>query len=208
MKKLVPHPGGNPANKGLSNKGLAFFRYEDQPIFNSYEDTAIRPCRQSRRRLCLSIQREDSSSTVSQFRCGSVSGSLDDMKKVSLLLLAICWACGCSSFESTTATAPLANVSATLPPASGQVQPEPTNPPPFVFVRGEFRNPGRYAWTNGMTLSDAFAAAGGFTDFARRQVRLLHWDGSSQNYRWSTERSLTINPVLKPGDSVINIRDF
>lgn len=79
--------------------------------------------------------------------------------------------------------------------------------PPFIYVRGEFRAPGPYPWTNGMTLKDSFAAAGGFTDFAVPRVRLEHWDGSSQRYQWSSTQPLTNNPVLKPGDKVINLRE-
>ena len=115
------------------------------------------------------------------------------MKAIPLFLLAMYWVCGCSSSKPDM--------------ASSHLQPQSGEPPPFVFVRGEFRNPGRYAWTNGMTLDDAFVAAGGFTDFALLRVRVLHWDGSSETYRWGTQHPLTNNPALKPGDSVLNPRD-
>src|SRR5882724_9118313 len=55
--------------------------------------------------------------------------------------------------------------------------------PPFIFMDGEFRNPGAYAWTNGMTLRDGIDLAGGFTEFAPRTLRLQHWHGSIDFYR-------------------------
>src|SRR4051812_25028888 len=69
-------------------------------------------------------------------------------------------------------------------PASPQVQPAPRGEPPaFVYVSGEFTNPGRYSWTNGMTLKDAIEAAGGFTDFAVRRITLRHWNDSVERFR-------------------------
>src|ERR1043166_10232779 len=35
-----------------------------------------------------------------------------------------------------------------------------------VYVRGGVYRPGRYGWTNGMTVLDAIGAAGGVRDFA------------------------------------------
>jgi polysaccharide export outer membrane protein len=77
---------------------------------------------------------------------------------------------------------------------------------PFIYVHGEFKNPGQYPWTNGMTLRDAISAAGGFTDFAYERIRLVHPDGSSQFFKWSATHPLTNNAILRPGDSVINPR--
>jgi protein involved in polysaccharide export with SLBB domain len=79
-------------------------------------------------------------------------------------------------------------------------------PPPYVWVDGEFKQPGRYAWTNGMRLKDTFAVAGGFTEFAEPEIRLTHWDGSHQSFRWSASRPLEDNPPVKPGDIVYNVR--
>jgi protein involved in polysaccharide export with SLBB domain len=77
----------------------------------------------------------------------------------------------------------------------------------FVYVDGEFRKQGRYSWTNGMTLKDAIEAAGGFTDFANRRVRLVHTDGTVERYRLRGDWTVTNNPVLKPGDKVHNPRE-
>jgi len=77
-----------------------------------------------------------------------------------------------------------------------------------VYVDGEFRKPGRYAWTNGMRLKDAIEAAGGFTQFANHRIRLRHADGTVERYRLRGDWALTNNPTLKPGDSVMNPREI
>src|SRR5712671_6219187 len=48
----------------------------------------------------------------------------------------------------------------------------------WIYVYGDFRNPGRYDWTNGMTLTDAVSASGGFTEFASHRLRLQHRDAA------------------------------
>jgi hypothetical protein len=77
----------------------------------------------------------------------------------------------------------------------------------YIVVFGQFNNPGRYAWTNGMRLKDAIEVAGGFTDFAPPKVWLRHSDGSEDEYRRIFGQPFTNNPVLKPGDKVICQRD-
>ena len=57
-----------------------------------------------------------------------------------------------------------------------------------------------------MTLKAAFAAAGGFTDFAPPRLHLVHWDGTSETYKWNSKHSLTNNPALKPGDKMTSPR--
>jgi protein involved in polysaccharide export with SLBB domain len=78
----------------------------------------------------------------------------------------------------------------------------------FVFVSGDFRKPGRYSWTNEMTLKDAIDGAGGFTQFANRRIWLRHLDGTVERYRLRGDWFLTNNPALKPGDKVINPREI
>jgi protein involved in polysaccharide export with SLBB domain len=130
------------------------------------------------------------------------------MKTVLFLPLIASLSYGCRSSEESTAPQ-FMNVPAPPPEAPQEAaQPAPFGEAPSViFVDGEFMNPGRYAWTNGMTLNDAFAAAGGFTDFARKRIRLRHWDGTTEYYRWSVHSPLTNNPALKPGDQILNPRD-
>ena len=72
------------------------------------------------------------------------------------------------------------------------------------FTKGEFKGPGRYPWTNGMSLKEGVDAAGGFTDSATRRLQLKHWDGSQEFYRLGPGRTLTNNPALKAGDSIIS----
>ena len=127
-----------------------------------------------------------------------------DMKVTAfLLLLAMCLTSGCAnSGQSTKTTSSISDRSSesSKPPQHGEA-------PPFIYVRGGFVNPGRYAWTNGMKLKDAFAIAGGFNDFAWERIRLKHWDGSTEGFAWSPEKPLTNNPFLKPGDYVDNPRE-
>src|SRR5438477_4442523 len=51
-----------------------------------------------------------------------------------------------------------------------------------VSVLGGVSRPGRYNWTNGMTVLDAIQAAGGFHDFATG-VRVTHADGTHEFYK-------------------------
>lgn len=75
-----------------------------------------------------------------------------------------------------------------------------------VYLEGEFRNPGRYPWTNGMTLKDAIEVAGGFTEFANHRIKIIRADGITQTYRLLGDWAATNNPVLKQGDRIYNPR--
>jgi hypothetical protein len=70
--------------------------------------------------------------------------------------------------------------------------------PPVIYVGGEVKNPGIYAWTNGMTLQDGISAAGGFA-FAYK-VWLIHPDGVKESFK---KQPLIFNPFLRPGDKII-----
>src|SRR5258708_1911995 len=52
-----------------------------------------------------------------------------------------------------------------------------------VYVLGGVWRPGRYDWTNGMTVLDAIRASGGFRDSATG-VRVTHTDGNSEYYKY------------------------
>jgi hypothetical protein len=121
------------------------------------------------------------------------------MKAPPLLVVTACLLYGCSSSELAKNTQP---GFPELPPEAPQRGPAPL----LVYVSGEFCKPGPYTWTNGMTLKDAFSAAGGFTEFAWERIHLHHYDGSVERFSWSEKRPLTNNPALRPGDSVINPR--
>ena len=52
----------------------------------------------------------------------------------------------------------------------------PTGEAPLsIHSYGEFRLAGYHAWTNGMTLKDGIAVAGGLTDFAGRRINCDIW---------------------------------
>ena len=83
--------------------------------------------------------------------------------------------------------------------------PQPGPAPLYVFVGGEFRLPGRFPWTNGLTAAGAIQLAGGFvTNFALRSIEIRHWDGSGESYRLTSDLRLKHDVVLRPGDQVIN----
>lgn len=79
---------------------------------------------------------------------------------------------------------------------------------PVVYVDGDFKNPGRYSWTNGMTLKDAIEAAGGFTEFASRRGKVIHLDGRSEIFRLRGDWTRTNNPPVRPGDRIYNPREL
>jgi protein involved in polysaccharide export with SLBB domain len=80
--------------------------------------------------------------------------------------------------------------------------------PGFVYVDGEFRNPGRYPWTNGMTVEDAIEVAGGFTEFANHTIKIIRVDGRTEQYRLRGDWASTNNPVLQAGDRIHNPRQI
>ncbi len=73
-------------------------------------------------------------------------------------------------------------------------------------MAGEFKSPGRYPWTNGMTLKDGVDLAGGFT--GSHWLRIYHWDESTTGYRLRRDWQLTNNPALKAGDFISTVRDL
>lgn len=77
------------------------------------------------------------------------------------------------------------------------------------FVRGEVRNPGRFPLTSGMTLVQAIATAGGFTEFAdQNDVRVVRGE---RRLRHSV-RKMEANPeediAVEAGDVIIVTRRF
>ncbi len=76
------------------------------------------------------------------------------------------------------------------------------DPPEIITMTGQFRMPGKYTWTNGMTLRDGFAVAGGLTESARRRIYITHWDETKRMYWLTVDKMLTNNPELEPGDRI------
>jgi hypothetical protein len=75
----------------------------------------------------------------------------------------------------------------------------------FVYVGGEVKQAGRFNWADGLTLTNAIAMAGGFTDFADiSRIDLLRGAGSIERYSYPRIiRGLTNNPTLQPNDQVL-----
>jgi protein involved in polysaccharide export with SLBB domain len=60
-----------------------------------------------------------------------------------------------------------------------------------------------------MRLKDAIDAAGGFTEFARHRIKVIHSDGTSQkSFRLVGDWVRTNNPALHDGDRIHNPRDL
>jgi hypothetical protein len=92
------------------------------------------------------------------------------------------------------------------PPALKSASPREGPAPPYVFVDGNFRQPGRFDWTNGLTIIDAIRLAGGFNEFAEPKLQLRRWDGTRELFRLTSDyRFRFTNAVpLRPGDHLIN----
>src|SRR6266852_6252380 len=75
----------------------------------------------------------------------------------------------------------------------------------FVYVGGEVKQAGRFNWVDGLTLTNAIAMTGGFTDFAdRSRIQLRRGAGSIERYSYPRIiRGLTNNPTLQPNDQVL-----
>ncbi len=73
----------------------------------------------------------------------------------------------------------------------------------FIYVGGEVRNPGRFPWTEDMTLMKAINTASGFTDYANRQKAQLAREGKLEIYNCEDlQRNPAKDPVIRPGDSI------
>jgi hypothetical protein len=75
----------------------------------------------------------------------------------------------------------------------------------FIYVGGEVKQAGRFNWVDGLTLTNAIAIAGGFTDFADiSRIDLRRRAGSIERYSYPRIiRGLTNNPTLQPNDQVL-----
>lgn len=67
-----------------------------------------------------------------------------------------------------------------------------------VYVIGEVANPGRYAFTRGLTVVDAIALAGGYSDRARRDgLEIIRGRGQARRVRPASEAMRVL-----PGDAI------
>ncbi len=78
-----------------------------------------------------------------------------------------------------------------------QVSAEVTNYRPY-YILGEVNDPGQYSYTNGLTVMNAIATAGGFTYRAnRKRIFVTHADATDEEgYR------LTPETKVLPGDTI------
>lgn len=75
-----------------------------------------------------------------------------------------------------------------------------------ITVNGEVKVPNRALWTDGMTLLDAIASSGGFTDWADKgKVRLLRDGKTSSHDVRKISQQPELDVVLKPNDKIIVI---
>lgn len=75
-----------------------------------------------------------------------------------------------------------------------------------VSINGEVRLPQRAAFEDGMTLLDAIAAAGGFTDWADKgRVRLIRNGKTSEHDVRKISSQPSLNITLQPDDKIIVI---
>jgi protein involved in polysaccharide export with SLBB domain len=99
----------------------------------------------------------------------------------------------------------LAGCKSTVRPSDSSA-PTPVPAPALVTVVGGVRAPGSFAWTNGMTATEAIREAGGFSEF-HRSLEIQHWDGSSKRYRLTSDYRLVPDEVLRPGDRIVVPRE-
>src|SRR5437867_756207 len=135
--------------------------------------------------------------------------------RVFTIIMAALLLAGCTS-RGKQATTPTAPAQSTVPPPrpAQRTVPPPmfqtatiivTNSVRFVYIDGEVKRSDRFVWTPELTLTNAIALAGGFTDFANRaRLEIRRFDGGSvERYNYFRIRNgSTNNQALKPNDLV------
>ncbi len=77
-------------------------------------------------------------------------------------------------------------------------------PSPFYFIRGEIRSPGRFPVVSGVTILQAIAAAGGYTEFAnQRTVQLIRGTTTNPVNIRDIERNPERDIRLESGDVIV-----
>jgi len=75
--------------------------------------------------------------------------------------------------------------------------------PRFFYVGGEVKSPGRFQWTEDVTLIKAINTAGGFTDYANRGKVEVIRESAKQTYDYEELRRNPAQDVpIRPGDSI------
>ena len=74
----------------------------------------------------------------------------------------------------------------------------------YIYVGNEVRAPNLYAWTNGMRLTNAIEAAGGFTEFSDpSRVSITRADGYHKSFNYDDILKGVIScPAVRAGDYI------
>ena len=77
-------------------------------------------------------------------------------------------------------------------------------PSPFYFIRGEVRLPGKYQVVSGVTILQAIAAGGGYTEFANaKSVKLIRGKTTTTVNMREIERNPERDIRLESGDVIV-----
>jgi polysaccharide export outer membrane protein len=79
-----------------------------------------------------------------------------------------------------------------------EVTVQPVDVRPY-FVFGEVAHPGQFAAKSGLTLADAIAGAGGYTDRANRQAVFIRRAATNRDYRVDPKAGT----IVAPGDVIL-----
>lgn len=71
------------------------------------------------------------------------------------------------------------------------------------YIRGEIRQPGRYPLVGTVTVLQAIAAAGGYTEFASRSVEIYRGDKRIELNMRQIEKRPELDRVIEPGDIIV-----
>ena len=75
----------------------------------------------------------------------------------------------------------------------------------YFYVDGEVRSPSRQSYSGAITVTKAIAAAGGFTDFAKRsKVHLIRANGEKHTINYDKAlRKAELDLPIHPGDQIV-----
>ena len=73
-----------------------------------------------------------------------------------------------------------------------------------VYILGEVQKPGQYPFTEGMTIYQLVAQAGGFTYRANRKTVKLRHEGEANEVKYS----VVSGSAIKPGDTVVIMQRY
>jgi protein involved in polysaccharide export with SLBB domain len=76
------------------------------------------------------------------------------------------------------------------------------------YIRGEVRQPGRYPLVGTVTVLQAIAAAGGYTEFASYSVEIVRGDRRLSLNMRQVEKRPELDMSIEPGDIIVVNRSF